>query len=76
MSFLHILGLARKHLQERKRLVSLTRRDQMLSSAQLCLDDAKRLWHEGRFEDARRRAAKSLAYSVGISHPDYLLATK
>lgn len=43
----------------------------MISSAKLALDDAIRLMTIERFDLARRRALKSLAYSVGVFHPDY-----
>jgi uncharacterized protein (UPF0332 family) len=46
----------------------------MASSAQLCVDDAKRLLESGDVESARRRALKSLAYSVGIGSPLYIVA--
>ena len=47
---------------------------QMLSSAMLCLDDAITLTMRGNIEDAKIRALKSLAYSVGKSSPIYLEA--
>lgn len=43
----------------------------MRSSAQFCLDEARRLYSEGKIEYARRSALKSLSYSVGIFHPVY-----
>jgi hypothetical protein len=43
----------------------------MESSARLCLADAIELYDAGDFEAAKRRALKSLAYSIGICHPDY-----
>jgi len=43
----------------------------MVSSAQLNLDDAKALMIEGEYQLARGCAKRSLAYSVGIFHPDY-----
>ena len=46
----------------------------MASSAQLCVDDAKRLLQAGDLESARRRALKSLAHSVGIGSPVYIVA--
>lgn len=57
---------ARKHLGK----------GSMESSARLCLYDAVRLYDEGRFDEANARAAKSLAYSVGMFHADYRKATK
>lgn len=43
----------------------------MESSARLCLADAVRLFDDGEYDRAQERALKSLAYSVGITHPDY-----
>lgn len=47
----------------------------MESSARLCLRDAVSLYGNGMIDDAKNRAIKSLAYSVGIFHPDYKKAT-
>lgn len=57
-----ILSLALKHLGS----------GSMVSSAQLCLDDAIALAAEGKDAQAQRRALRSLAYSVGIGHPDFV----
>lgn len=46
----------------------------MESSARLCLADAIRLFDEGDLDAAQRRALKSLAYSVGVFHQDYIKA--
>jgi len=43
----------------------------MVSSAQVCLDDAKTLMSEGKYNLVCAWAKRSLAYSVGIFHPDY-----
>ena len=43
----------------------------MASSAKLCLLDAVALMGSYDYEGAKRRALKSLAYSVGIFHADY-----
>jgi hypothetical protein len=43
----------------------------MESSARLALGDAVSLYDDGRYDDAVRRAAQSIAYSVGIHHADY-----
>ena len=48
----------------------------MVSSAILCLDDAKHLYAEGREEYAHARALKSISYSVGIMHPAYKAASE
>lgn len=57
--------LARKHLG-----------GDMESSARFCLADAIRLYDEGKYDYAKQWAIRSLAYSVGIFHPDYKQATK
>lgn len=45
----------------------------MDSSARLCLADAERIVEEyGDLRIALERAAKSLAYSVGVGHRDYV----
>lgn len=54
------ITLARKHLG-----------GEMESSALLCLSDAIRLYDDGDYKGASRRALKSLAYSVGVFHHDY-----
>lgn len=41
-------------------------------SALLCLADAHQHLDYGRDNDAMRRAAASLRYSVGVLHPDYI----
>jgi hypothetical protein len=45
----------------------------MVSSAQLCYDDAYALFMEQKYDQAKERALKSIAYSVGIFHEDYIL---
>ena len=59
-----VLILARKHLG-----------GEMESSARLCLSDAVTLYAEGKLDYAKARALKSLAYSVGVFHPDYRKAS-
>lgn len=51
---------------------------QMLSSAMLCLDDAIRISTApgGNLVEAKARALKSLAYSIGVLHPDYIRASE
>jgi hypothetical protein len=58
------IRLARKHLGQ----------GTMESSARLCLADAIKLYDNADYDTAHKRALKSLAYSVGIFHPDYKLA--
>lgn len=60
MSAADIIELANRHLGA----------GCMVSSARLCLDDARQLL-AASCADARQRALRSLAYSVGILHPDY-----
>jgi hypothetical protein len=43
----------------------------MSASAQICLADAVWLMSVGNESAARRRALKSLQYSVGVFHPDF-----
>jgi hypothetical protein len=62
-----ILDLARKH-------VATTPEHE--GSARLCLADAVALYDAGDWQHARSRALKSLAYSIGILHPDYRRAAK
>jgi hypothetical protein len=61
-----IIILARKHLGS----------GTMESSARLCLSDALALVEKCDFRAASDRALRSLAYSVGIGHPDYSKAWK
>jgi hypothetical protein len=55
------ITLARKHITE----------GSMESSARLCLADAIRQFDAGNYQAAQMWAQKSLAYSVGVFHPDY-----
>ena len=43
-----------------------------VSSAKLALSDAIRMANAGKEDVARRRALKSLQFSVGIFHADFL----
>jgi hypothetical protein len=52
-----VIRLARKHCDDNP---------ENKDSARICLADAVQLYDEGRWEYARQRAMKSLAYSVGI----------
>lgn len=61
-----VIILARKHLGT----------GEMNSSARLCLSEAIRYQERGELDYAKERAIKSLAYSVGMFHPDYKRASK
>lgn len=62
-----VITLARKH-------VANTSENEQ--SARICLADAVYLYDKGDYEYAKVRALKSLAYSVGILHPDYQKAAR
>lgn len=57
--------IARKHLG-----------GEMESSARFCLADAVTLYDAGNDEAAKARALKSLAYSLGVFHPEYKRAAR
>ena len=62
-----------------KKAIELARKNlggRMESSARLCLEDALKLFDAGDFDAAKRRAVKSLGYSVGILHPDHRKASE
>ena len=59
-----IIAIAQQHIGK----------GEMISSAELCLDDARRALKIGAFESAKSHGLKSIAYSVGKFHPDYILA--
>ena len=61
MTVNEILVLARKHVKKGK----------AKTSANLCLQDAEKLYASGDYDHARERAIKSLEYSVGCFHADY-----
>ena len=63
MNTSEVIALARKHLG-----------GGMESSARICLSDAVNLLDGGDLFSAKERALKSLAYSVGVCHPDYARA--
>lgn len=65
MSIAEILALAGSHIGK----------GNMMSSAMLCLTDAISLYDSEDFASAKERALKSLAYSVGVFHPDYKKAS-
>ena len=62
MSAGETIRIARKHIGN----------GAMESSARLCLADAVALYDVGDYDAAHQRALKSIAYSVGIMHPDYV----
>jgi len=62
MNVYHTITLARKHVGNGAA---------MESSARFCLSDAITALDAGAFDNAKERAIKSLAYSVGIYHADY-----
>lgn len=62
-----ILRLARKHVDNGA---------VMASSARLCMAEAVASFNDGHYDVAAARAVKSLAYSVGIFHPDYKKAAR
>lgn len=61
------IDLARKHVGNGAK---------MESSARLCLEDAVRHRDEGNLRQSEQHALKSLAYSVGLFHADYVKAWK
>lgn len=65
MTIEQILDLAKKHAHNGA---------VMQSSAVLCLETAEQHYDYGRYSSAEVWAIKSLAYSVGVFHPDYQAA--
>ena len=59
--------LARKHISNSA---------VMESSARACLTDAIEQYDAGNYDSAKMWAIKSLEYSVGIFHADYVKVTK
>ena len=66
MNHLQTIDLAEKHIGS----------GTMVSSAILCLANAKALAIRGEEKYSHERALKSLCYSVGIFHADYQKAAK
>lgn len=64
LNITEVLALAEKHIGEGR----------MVSSARLCLEDARSLADKGHPILAHVRAMRSLQYSVGMFHPDYIAA--
>ena len=48
----------------------------MLSSYDLCVNDALNLCVAGDYDEARKRLLRAFQYSVGILHRDYPLAVE
>jgi hypothetical protein len=65
MTVNQVIALARKHLG-----------GAMESSARLCLADAVALFDAGDLIAARRRALRSLQFSVGVFHPEFVRAAQ
>tara|TARA_R110000868_G_C10600946_1_gene740499 strand:- start:84 stop:287 length:204 start_codon:yes stop_codon:yes gene_type:complete len=63
MTVHEIIILARKHVMQGEA--------PMQSSAELCLREAIELHEMGDLKTAKKRAIRSLAYSIGEYHPDY-----
>jgi hypothetical protein len=61
-----VLTLARRHLDK----------GDMVSSARSCMAEAIAAQSMGNLDQACRRALRSIAYSVGILHSDYVRAFK
>jgi hypothetical protein len=61
-----VIAIARRHVDNGA---------PMESSARLCLADAVVLNNHGEIGRARGRALRSLAYSIGVHHPDYKIAS-
>ena len=68
-----MISLARKHMEAR---IAFGAGFPMVSSAELCLADAENAEAGGNHDIAKKRALRSLSYSIGILHPDYQLAAK
>jgi hypothetical protein len=66
MNTIDIITLARKHIGK----------GDAEASARICLADAIACYSKGRLDDSKARALKSIAYSVGVFHPDYAKASK
>jgi hypothetical protein len=49
----------------------IAKKPEMESSARVALADAIKLYDEGEYDKAYRRALKSLQYSVGVFHREY-----
>lgn len=64
MTALEVIALAERHAPEAE----------LRSSAELCIGDARAWLAAGDETAARQRAARSLAYSVGVFHPAYKAA--
>ena len=63
MNTKEIINIARNH--------ALNGDSEMQSSALLCFQEAQRLYNMGEWDFAQGRAAKCVAYAVGVFHEDY-----
>jgi len=74
MSVIETIDLAEFHVVEvaqgRNKICT------MLSSARLCLEEAREFCKCNQFEAARLRAIRSLSYTVGVYHSDYIAANR
>lgn len=68
MTTREIIALARKHV--------VFTESEHGKSAKFCLVNAVEQFDLGEYDIARAHAIKSIAYSVGVFHPDYLRAAK
>lgn len=62
----YIIGIAKYYIQNHSWECP------MITSAELCYTDAISLFEKRKYKDAGIRALKSLAYTIGTGHPDYL----
>jgi len=67
MNMKPIMDLARAHLDTTP---------ENEGSARLCFSDAIAMYEAGDWQACRSRCLRSLAYSVGVLHPDYQRAAK
>ena len=65
---------AEVHMHTNQTII-VARKHVACSSSRLCLSEAVKAQNEGRLDDARMWAVKSLTHSVGVFHPDHARAT-
>jgi len=61
-----ILSLAEQHIGK----------GSMISSAEFCLHDAMAEYAAGKLDNAKAWALRSMRYSIGVFHPDYIMASE